>query len=58
MGQGVYVFRKTARGLLSTRHGVWLGPGKVVGTESFQAGSPILRVIWVVVNGFMFLMFL
>ena len=34
IGQLVYVFRKRARGLLSTRHGVWIGPGRVVGLES------------------------
>ena len=37
---------------MSTRHGVWLGPGKVVGTESFREDSPVPRVIWVVMNGF------
>ncbi|CAE7296093.1 RE1, partial [Symbiodinium sp. CCMP2456] len=36
------------------RHGSWLGPGRVVGTESFREGSPVPRVIWVVVNGFMY----
>ena len=51
VGQSVYVFRRRGRGLLSTRHGVWLGPGKVVGTESFRADSPVPRVLWVVVNG-------
>ena len=54
VGQSVYIFRKTRRGLLSTRHGVWLGPGKVVGTESFREDSPVPRVIWVVINGFMY----
>ena len=51
---GQSVFRKTSRGLLSTRHGTWLGPGRVVGTESYREDSPVPRVIWVVVNGFMY----
>ena len=54
IGQSVYVFRKSNRGLLSTRHGVWRGPGKIVGTESFLADSPVPRVIWVVINGMMY----
>ena len=54
VGQSVYVFRKISRGLLSTRHGTWLGPGRVVGTESYRDNSPVPRVIWVVVNGFMY----
>ena len=54
VGQAVYVFRKQGRGQLATRHGAWLGPGKVVGTESFREDSPVPRVIWVVVNGFMY----
>ena len=54
VGQSVYVFRRAGRGLLSTRHGVWKGPGKVVGTESFREDSPVPRVIWVVVNGMMY----
>ena len=54
VGQSVYVFRKTSRHLLSTRHGTWLGPGRVVGTESYRDNSPVARVIWVVVNGFMY----
>ena len=39
VGQLVYVFRCRARGLLSTRHGVWIGPGRVVGIESGKRGS-------------------
>ncbi|CAE7884699.1 RE1 [Symbiodinium microadriaticum] len=54
VGQSVYVFRRQGRGQLNTRHGAWLGPGRVVGTESFREDSPIPRVIWVVVNGFMY----
>ena len=50
VGQSVYVFRRGNRGLLSTRHGVWRGPGKIVGTESFRQDSPMPRVIWVVIN--------
>ena len=36
--------------MLSTRHGVWLGPGRVIGTESQQGGC-IPRVVWVAWNG-------
>ena len=54
VGQSVYLFRRQSRGLLSTRHGVWIGPGRVVGTESFRPDSPIPGVVWVVVNGFMY----
>ena len=54
IGQQVYVFRRQGRGLLSTRHGVWKGPGRIVGTESFREDSPVPRVIWVVINGFMY----
>ena len=49
-GQMVYFFRRRARGLLSTRHGVWLGPGKIIGAETLS-GGPIPRVIWVSYNG-------
>ena len=45
-----YFFRKRARGLLSTRHGVWYGPGKVIGWESPTNGV-IPRVVWVAFNG-------
>ena len=54
VGQSVYVFRRGARGLLSTRHGVWHGPGKIVGTEGYRQDSPIPRVLWVVINGLMY----
>ena len=54
VGQSVYVFRKHGKGQFSTRHGAWLGPGRVVGTESFRENSPVPRVIWVAVNGFMY----
>ena len=53
IGQLVYVFRRRARGLLSTRHGVWIGPGKVVGTES-ESGGPTPRVVWVSYNGYLY----
>ena len=53
VGQLVYVFRRRARGLLSTRHGVWIGPGKVVGTES-ESGGPTPRVVWVSYNGYLY----
>ena len=52
-GQLVYIFRRTARGLLSTRHGVWLGPGRVIGTESSK-NSPIPRIVWVSFNGYLY----
>ena len=42
-----------ARGLLSTRHGVWYGPGKIIGCESSTNGV-IPRVIWVAFNGFLY----
>lgn len=52
-GQLVYFFRKRARGLLSTRHGVWYGPGKIIGMES-STGSATPRVVWVAFNGFLY----
>ena len=52
-GQLVYVFRKQGRGRLSTRHGVWLGPGRIIGTES-SSQSKIPRLIWVSLNGFLY----
>ena len=53
-GQLVYFFRKRARGLLSTRHGVWYGPGKVIGTESSSNNGVVPRVVWVAFNGFIY----
>ena len=41
------------RGLLSTRHGVWLGPGRIIGTESLT-NSPIPRLIWVSFSGILY----
>ena len=52
-GQLVYFFRKRARGLLSTRHGVWYGPGKIIGLES-STGSVVPRIVWVAFNGFIY----
>eukprot|EP00435_Cladocopium_sp_Y103_P065222 s43_g27.t1 len=52
-GQLVYMFRRRGRGQLSTRHGVWLGPGRIVGTESSTNGV-IPRLIWVSYNGFLY----
>ena len=49
-GQLVYMFRKAGRGQLSTRHGRWLGPGRIIGTESSQNG-PVPRLVWVSWNG-------
>ena len=43
---------KKQSGTFVNRHGVWRGPGKIVGTESYR--SPIPRVIWVVINGMMY----
>ena len=53
VGQLVYVFRKRARGLLSTRHGIWIGPGRVVGLES-ESGGPVPRIVWVSFNGYLY----
>ena len=52
-GQTVYFFRKTSRGLLSTRHGAWLGPAQVIGTES-SSGLPVPRVVWISYNGYLY----
>ena len=52
VGQMVYMFRRTGRGRLSTRHGRWLGPGRIVGIESSRAGI-IPRIIWVSYNGYL-----
>ena len=52
-GQLVYMFRRRGRGQLSTRHGVWLGPGRIVGSESSTNGV-IPRLIWVSYNGFLY----
>eukprot|EP00435_Cladocopium_sp_Y103_P025552 s3203_g6.t1 len=52
-GQQVYMLRRRARGLLSTRHGVWLGPGRIIGTESASDG-PVPRIIWVSFNGMIY----
>ena len=52
-GQLVYMFRRGGRGLLSTRHGVWLGPGRTIGTES-STNSLIPRLIWVSFNGILY----
>ena len=38
VGQMVYVFRRHGRGILSTRFGVWRGPGRVVGTRVSEKG--------------------
>lgn len=53
VGQLVYAFRKRARGLLSTRHGVWIGPGRVVGVES-ESGNPTPRIVWMAYNGYLY----
>ena len=56
-GQLVYMFRRqgkgTARGMLVTRQGAWLGPGRIIGTESSR-DSVIPRLIWVSYNGFLY----
>ena len=52
-GQSVYMFRLQNRGMFSTRHGRWLGPGKVIGVESSREG-PIPRIVWVSYNGFLY----
>ena len=48
----MYFFRRRGRAQLSTRHGVWLGPARVIGVES-STGSPIPRLVWVSFNGFL-----
>ena len=53
VGQQVYMFRARGRGQLSTRHGRWLGPGIVIGTES-STGGIIPRIVWVSYNGFLY----
>ena len=53
VGQLVYMFRWRSRGLLSTRHGVWLGPGRIIGTESFS-DSVTPRVLWVAWSGYLY----
>ena len=53
VGQLVYFFRKRARGLLSTRHGVWYGPGKIIGMES-STNSVTPRIVWVAFSGFLY----
>lgn len=52
-GQLVYFFRRRGRGQLSTRHGVWMGPGRIIGLES-STGHFVPRVIWVSHNGFLY----
>ena len=52
-GQLVYMFRRTGRGRLSTRHGRWLGPGRIVGVESSR-GSIVPRIVWVSYNGYLY----
>ena len=51
-GQLVYFFRRRGRAQLSTRHGVWMGPARVVGVESSK-GHVIPRAVWVSYNGFL-----
>ena len=52
--QMVYMFRRqgkgTAKGMLVTRQGAWLGPGRIIGTESSRH-SLVPRLIWVSYNG-------
>ena len=52
-GQLVYMFRAAGRGQLSTRHGKWLGPAKVIGVES-SSNSPIPRLVWTSYNGYLY----
>ena len=49
-GQLVYLYRKQGKGMLASRHGAWIGPGRIVGMESSR-NSPIPRLIWVSFNG-------
>eukprot|EP00438_Fugacium_kawagutii_P012099 Skav209448 [mRNA] locus=scaffold2199:144696:152896:- [translate_table: standard] len=52
-GQLVYFFRRRGRGSFRTRWGEWLGPGRVIGTESSR-GSHVPRIVWVSYNGFLY----
>ena len=52
-GQLVYMFRRQGKGMIATRHGAWIGPGKIIGMDSSTDG-PIPRLIWVSFNGFLY----
>ena len=52
-GQLVYMFRRQGKGMLQTRRGVWIGPGRIIGTESESSG-PVPRLVWVSYNGFLY----
>ena len=56
-GQMVYMYRRqgrgTAKGMLATRHGAWIGPGRIIGMESSRNG-PIPRLVWVSYNGYLY----
>lgn len=39
--------------MLQTRRGVWIGPGRIIGTES-ESSSPVPRLVWVSYNGFLY----
>ena len=39
--------------MLQTRRGVWIGPGRIIGTESESSG-PVPRLVWVSYNGFLY----
>lgn len=48
-GQLVYMFRRQGKGMLQTRRGVWIGPGRIIGVESESSG-PVPRLVWVSYN--------
>lgn len=52
-GQLVYMFRRQGKGMLQTRHGSWIGPGKIIGMES-STNSVTPRLVWVSYNGFLY----
>ena len=52
-GQKVYMFRKQGKGMLATRHGAWIGPGRIIGTES-STNNVVPRLVWVSYNGYMY----
>jgi hypothetical protein len=52
-GQQVYMFRKQGKGMLATRHGAWIGPGRIIGTES-STNNVVPRLVWVSYNGYMY----
>ena len=38
--------------MLATRHGAWIGPGRIVGMDDSSRHGPIPRLIWASYNGY------